>query len=106
MTNVTGGLLHAEEEKLMPYRASRSARTSYERFVIRDVKAKFTSVLTNLANVNARKASLNPQILRSKQQWLVMKKTLSNDDLLNAEKTIFQHKEISLLSTITSLVQN
>ena len=61
-----------------------------ERFVIRDVKTKFTSVLTNMANVNARRASLESSNFALKATRVGYEENTRNIvDLLNAEKNYF-----------------
>jgi outer membrane protein len=88
---VTGGLLHAErrEAKALAEQADQQELLT-ERFVIRDVKTKFTSVLTNLANVNARKASLKSSNFALKATMVGYEENTRNIvDLLNAEKNYF-----------------
>ena len=88
---VTGGLLHAErrEAKALAEQADQQDILT-ERFVIRDVKTKFTSVLTNLANVNARKASLKSSEFALKATMVGYEESTRNIvDLLNAEKNFF-----------------
>ena len=88
---VTGGLLHAErrEAKALAEQANQQERLT-ERYVIRDVKTKFTSVLTNLANVNARKASLKSSNFALKATMVGYEENTRNIvDLLNAEKNFF-----------------
>ena len=88
---VTGGLLHAErrEAKALAEQADQQELLT-ERFVIRDVKTKFTSVLTNLANVNARKASLKSSDFALKATMVGYEENTRNIvDLLNAEKNYF-----------------
>ena len=88
---VTGGLLHAErrEAKALAEQADQQELLT-ERFVIRDVKTKFTSVLTNLANVNARKASLESSNFALKATMVGYEENTRNIvDLLNAEKNYF-----------------
>ncbi len=88
---VTGGLLHAErrEANALAEQADQQELLT-ERFVIRDVKTKFTSVLTNLANVNARKASLESSNFALKATMVGYEENTRNIvDLLNAEKNYF-----------------
>ena len=88
---VTGGLLHAErrEAKALAEQADQQELLT-ERFVIRDVKTKFTAVLTNLANVNARKASLKSSNFALKATMVGYEENTRNIvDLLNAEKNYF-----------------
>ena len=88
---VTGGLLHAErrEAKALSKQADQQELLA-ERFVIRDVKTKFTSVLTNLANVSARKASLKSSNFALKATMVGYEENTRNIvDLLNAEKNYF-----------------
>ena len=88
---VTGGLLHAErrEAKALSEQATQQERLT-ERYVIRDVRTKFTSVLTNLANVNARKASLKSSNFALKATMVGYEENTRNIvDLLNAEKNYF-----------------
>ena len=88
---VTGGLLHAErrEAKALAEQADQQELLT-ERFVLRDVKTKFTSVLTNLANVNARKASLKSSNFALKATMVGYEENTRNIvDLLNAEKNYF-----------------
>ena len=88
---VTGGLLHAErrEAKALAEQADQQELLT-ERFVIRDVKTKFTSVITNLANVNARKASLKSSNFALKATMVGYEENTRNIvDLLNAEKNYF-----------------
>ncbi len=88
---VTGGLLHAErrEAKALAEQADQQELLT-ERFVIRDVKTKFTSVLTNLANVSARKASLKSSNFALKATMVGYEENTRNIvDLLNAEKNYF-----------------
>ena len=88
---VTGGLLHAErrEAEALAEQADQQELLT-ERFVIRDVKTKFTSVLTNLANVNARKASLKSSNFALKATMVGYEENTRNIvDLLNAEKNYF-----------------
>jgi len=88
---VSGGLLNAErrEAKALAEQADQQELLT-ERFVIRDVKTKFTSVLTNLANVNARKASLKSSNFALKATMVGYEENTRNIvDLLNAEKNYF-----------------
>ena len=88
---VTGGLLHAErrEAEALAEQADQQELLT-ERFVIRDVKTKFTSVLTNLANVSARKASLKSSNFALKATMVGYEENTRNIvDLLNAEKNYF-----------------
>ena len=88
---VTGGLLHAErrEANALAEQADQQELLT-ERFVIRDVKTKFTSVLTNLANVNARKASFESSNFALKATMVGYEENTRNIvDLLNAEKNYF-----------------
>ena len=88
---VTGGLINAErrEAKALAEQAEQQ-KILTERFVIRDVKTKFTSVLTNMANVNARKASLESSNFALKATRVGYEENTRNIvDLLNAEKNYF-----------------
>ena len=88
---VTGGLLHAErrEAKALEERASQQEKLM-ERLVVREVKSKFTAVLTNLANVNARKQSLKSSEFALKATKVGYEEATRNIvDLLNAEKNFF-----------------
>ena len=88
---VTGGLINAErrEAKALAEQAEQQ-KILTERFVIRDVKTKFTSVLTNMANVNARRASLESSNFALKATRVGYEENTRNIvDLLNAEKNYF-----------------
>ena len=88
---VTGGLINAErrEAKALAEHAEQQ-KILTERFVIRDVKTKFTSVLTNMANVNARRASLESSNFALKATRVGYEENTRNIvDLLNAEKNYF-----------------
>ena len=88
---VTGGLINAErrEAKALAEQAEQQ-KILTERFVIRDVKTKFTSVLTNMANVKARKASLESSNFALKATRVGYEENTRNIvDLLNAEKNYF-----------------
>ncbi len=88
---VAGGLISSERrEAYALLEKAKQEETLAERSTIRDVKSRFSSVLTNLANVEARKQALKSSELALKATRFGYESNTRNIvDLLNAEKSFF-----------------
>jgi outer membrane protein len=88
---MAGGLVSSERrEAYALLEKAKQEETLAERSTIRDVKSRFSSVLTNLANVKARKQALKSSELALKATRFGYESDTRNIvDLLNAEKSFF-----------------
>ena len=88
---MAGGLVSSERrEAYALLEKAKQEETLAERSTIRDVKSRFSSVLTNLANVKARKQALKSSELALKATRFGYESNTRNIvDLLNAEKSFF-----------------